>query len=44
VEGEIKEWEETFAETTSVKGAGRKTSVDNSEDDDVDRLFKSVQG
>ncbi len=44
VEGEIKEWEETFAETTPVKGTGRKTSVDNSEDEDVDRLFNSVQG
>ena len=44
LEAEIKEWEETFSEASPVKGAGKKPSVDNTEDDDVERLFKSVQG
>ena len=43
IESEIKEWEETFSENPVLKGSGKKV-VDNSEDDDVERLFKSVQG
>lgn len=46
IETEIKEWEETFSESP-IKGAGNTQQTDNSEqqeEDDVDRMFKSVQG
>ncbi len=43
IEAEIKEWEETFSETSPVKGSGKKVDNSDNSDDDVDRLFKSVQ-